>query len=124
MKSKVNTIVQWLQQQVKDAHVKGLVVGLSGGLDSDVVTKLIKLACPASSLAVIMPIKSNPADLADADKVVATTNIKSLTIDLTSTHDLMLNTIKSNINDQQAWNHDHAQINDANLRARLRMSTL
>jgi len=124
MQSKVNKIVQWLQQQVKEAHVKGLVVGLSGGLDSAVVTKLIKLACPENSLAVIMPIKSNPADLKDADKVVMASDINSLTIDLTATHDMMFHSIKKNIVEEQAWNNNNGQINDANLRARLRMSTL
>src|SRR5699024_9011221 len=114
----------WLQQQVKESRVKGLLVGLSGGLDSAVVTKLIKLACPDDSLAVIMPIKSNPADLEDANQVVIASDINSLTIDLTPTHDLMFDSIKITINGQQAWNDHNAQINDANLRARLRMSTL
>ncbi len=124
MENMVNTIVKWLQQEVMDSHVEGLVVGLSGGLDSAVVSKLIKIACPNDSLAVIMPIKSNPADLEDAKKVVMATDINALTIDLTPTHEMMFQSIKGNIDDQHSWNNDKEQIADANLRARLRMSTL
>jgi len=66
----VNKIVSWLQIQVSSANVNGLVVGVSGGLDSAVVAKLIKLACPENSLGVIMPLKSNPMDVDDAHKVI------------------------------------------------------
>lgn len=35
-------IVQWLQDQVKAAGAKGLVVGISGGIDAAVAGALIK----------------------------------------------------------------------------------
>ena len=57
MELKVNAIVDWLQSKVRQARSKGLVVGVSGGLDSAVVAFLIKRAFPDNSLGVIMPKK-------------------------------------------------------------------
>ncbi len=124
MEQKIDQIVAWLQTQVKQANVKGLLVGLSGGLDSAVVANLIKRACPDNSLAVIMPIQSNPADMEDANKTVKSCGIHYMNVDLTATHDLLYQTITTEIKQDNAWNEEQDRISDANLRARLRMSTL
>lgn len=124
LESIVSSIVKWLQLQVKEANAKGLIVGLSGGIDSAVVANLIKRACPEDSLAVIMPIKSNEHDLSDANKVAEACQIKSMTVDLTNTHEMMYETIKHSLPQGETWNASTNKIADANLRARLRMSTL
>lgn len=114
----------WLKEQVKQANMKGLVVGVSGGLDSAVVAYLLKRAFPDDSLAVIMPLQSNPKDIEDAKKVVEDASIKHLTIDLTDSHQVMYNEIVSQLQGQTMWHEEKNRIADANLRARLRMSTL
>lgn len=124
MKSKVEQIVTWLQEQVEEANVKGLVVGVSGGLDSAVVAGLIKLAFPNDSLGVIMPLKSNPQDVIDANEVVEAFGINHMTIDLAKTHEVLYSEVKSQIIGKSEWNDKTDRIADANLRARLRMSTL
>lgn len=124
METKVLTITDWLKEQVEKANVKGLLVGVSGGLDSAVVANLIKRACPEDSLGVIMPLKSNTADIEDAQKVVDNCKINNMTIDLTKTHDMLYNEIQYHIKNQNAWHEEMNRIADANLRARLRMSTL
>src|SRR5699024_4952829 len=122
MEKVIDDIVAWLKQKVDETGVKGLVVGVSGGLDSAVVAHLIKRACPKSSLGVIMPLKSNSQDIEHADKVIESIDIKSVTIDLTNTHRVMFDQIKEQLKNDH--NKDNEQMADANLRARLRMGTL
>lgn len=119
----VQPIVDWLREKVKEAGVNGLIVGLSGGLDSAVVAHLIQKAYPDHSLAVIMPIDSNPTDMEHAIQVVNSSGIKHTTVDLTATHEAMMTTIKAATASDE-WNEANEQIADANLRARLRMGTL
>lgn len=124
MEQTINQIVKWLQEKVKDTGVKGLLVGLSGGLDSAVVVNLIKRACPDSSLAVVMPIQSNPDDMKDAKKTIAQSGIQNMEVDLTQSHDVLYKTITDQLKQNGTWNEQQNRIADANLRARLRMSTL
>lgn len=124
MEKKVDFLVKWLREQVVEANVQGLVVGVSGGLDSAVVANLIKLAFPKQSLGVIMPIKSIPSDEDDALKVVEKAELDHIVIDLSDVHDLMIEKIHTILQNKQAYNSAQARMGDANLRARLRMSTL
>ncbi|NIK11253.1 NAD(+) synthase [Alkalibacillus almallahensis] len=124
MEQHINQLVQWLQETVKDTNSNGLVVGLSGGIDSTVVAYLIKQAFPEQSLGVIMPCKSADQDRDDAELVVEESGVNHMTIDLTDQHESMFSTIKQQIENQGEWNSDKEQIADANLRARMRMSTL
>lgn len=124
MENKINMIINWLKEQVKTSRTRGLVVGLSGGLDSAVVAHLIEQACPGHALAVIMPIKSNPKDLEDAKKVIETSGIRHVTVDLTATHEMMYDEIVQTVSAKEEWYEAKRRIADANLRARLRMSTL
>ena len=120
----INNIVSWLQEKVTEANAKGLIVGVSGGLDSAVVANLIKRAFPNNSLGVIMPLKTNVKDIEDANSVVRSSGIDSLTIDLTETHQILFDEIKNQLKDKNTLNESMLQLSDANLRARLRMSTL
>ncbi|WHX27626.1 NAD(+) synthase [Virgibacillus halodenitrificans] len=124
MEKHVENIVQWLRDQVNKAGVNGLVVGVSGGLDSAVVAHLIKRAFPDDSLGVLMPIHTKETDLNHAKKVVEGCDISSLTIDLSNTHQTMYDQIKNQLMKNDTFIEQNDQLADANLRARLRMSTL
>lgn len=86
---------------------------------------LIKRAFPNDSLGVIMPLKSNPVDIEHAELVVRSCHINHMTVDLTKTHATLFSTVEQNIQANESIEQlNNAQLADANLRARLRMSTL
>lgn len=58
----IDEAVKWIKSTVEEAGAKGVVFGLSGGIDSAVVAALCKKAFPENSLGVIMPCYSNPID--------------------------------------------------------------
>lgn len=118
---KIDHVVAWLQEQVKISGTKGILVGLSGGIDSSVVANLLKKAFPENSLGVILPCKSNDKDKADGEAVAAAADLAYVEVDLTETHEGLLKSIQGAVKDLDTTNH---QLTDANLRARLRMSTL
>lgn len=123
MEKTIERIVQWLRDQVKTANVDGLLVGVSGGLDSAVVANLIKRAVPDHSLGVIMPLNSSPDSVNHAEKVIEKCGIDKITIDLTETHNVMYTQIQDKLKQKGEWKEKNDQLSNANLRARLRMCT-
>lgn len=124
MEREVDEIVQWLQQKVKYAGVNGLMVGVSGGIDSAVVAHLIQRAFPDNSLGVMMPLNSNPDDMDHGKKVIESCGINELSVDLTETHQVMYQNIREQLKQKSEFQEKNEQLAGANLRARLRMSTL
>lgn len=79
-----NYLVSWLRDEVKRTKTEGVLVGLSGGVDSSVVAAIAKEAFPENSLGVFMPIGNMGQDLDDAKSVAQKINIKTTTVDLTT----------------------------------------
>lgn len=121
---KVDFLVNWLREQVKLAGVDGLLVGVSGGIDSALVTFLIKRAFPENSLGVVMPAKSNPQDRLDALKVIEASGISHVEVDLSEVHEMLFRRVKQALQLKGELVEERQRLGDANLRARLRMSTL
>lgn len=76
----VKKLILWIKQQVKQAQAKGVVFGLSGGVDSSVVAVLCKKAFPKNHLALILPCFSSQQDLDDANLVVEKFKLNSQTV--------------------------------------------
>jgi len=93
--------------------MNGVVVGLSGGIDSAVVLSLAKLAFPNNTLAIFIDIESSPRDHDDAIKIAKAKNILIKTINLTNEFKL----IKNRIGVKE-------KLSIANIKPRLRMLTL
>lgn len=119
---KIQKIVEWLKEQGRAAGAKGMLVGVSGGIDSAVVAHLIKMAYPDNSMGVIMPIHSSPEQLVDAEELIQSCGITRLYVDLSDINSQLLNEINSSMG--ELFNPDQERISDANMRARLRMTTL
>lgn len=109
-----NDIVQWLKQEVRAANAKGVIFGLSGGIDSAVVAALSKEAFGKNALGVMMPIESDPDDEIDARLVAEHLHLEIQLVDLTST---FLEMMKVN----PSINHELAI---SNVKPRLRMTEL
>ncbi len=77
-------IQAWIKNVVHQASVEGVVVGISGGLDSAVTAALAAGALsPARVLGLLMPCESNPRDTDDGLRIAAHLGIGTKVIDLT-----------------------------------------
>ena len=109
-----NKIVSWIKGQVKLSGAKGIVLGLSGGIDSAVVTALCKEAVGKNKLLVLfMPCNSNPQDLKDAKLVAVKFGLKLKLVNLSGVYNNFLKALPS-----------AGGLVLGNLKPRLRMSTL
>jgi NAD+ synthase len=123
LSAKINNTIQWLRDQVQISKTKGLVVGVSGGIDSALCSFLIKAAFPDNSLGLILPCESDPQDKIDALKVVNSCGLKHFLIDLSEIHGSLFAKVERtfvNANEEEL----NLPLARANLKARLRMSTL
>ena len=114
MKEVVDNLVEWLRDSVKEANCKGIVYGLSGGVDSAVIAALSKLAFGDESLAIMMPINSSFEDEIDAKLVIDKFNLNAIKVDLSRTYSEFVKVVEKGDN-QMAY---------ANVKPRLRMTTL
>jgi NAD+ synthase len=111
-------LVAWIRETVTAAGGKGVVVGLSGGLDSAVAAVLSYRAFPEAMLAVIIPCHSHQEDIEHAQLLAGRFSIPTRTVILDSTYDTLLKALP----DDKATGAD--RLAQANLKARLRMLTL
>jgi NAD+ synthase len=109
-----NNIVKWIKFHVNKAGAKGLVLGLSGGIDSAVVAALCKLAFPDNTLGIVMPCDSQSEDEYFAKKVASSLNLKTEILIL----DKVYNTFKKILPQNKSLKHS------GNIKPRLRMASL
>jgi NAD+ synthase len=111
----IEYLVKWLRDLVLSNNLKGVVVGISGGVDSALVCAL---ACKAIGsdkvLGVYIDIESSELDNECANLVKLDTNCKYISLNLTKEFHSLKNII-STLGDKHVA---------ANFKARMRMSTL
>ncbi|MGC8778858.1 MAG: NAD(+) synthase [Candidatus Caldatribacteriaceae bacterium] len=112
----VKRITTWVQEKIQEAGAKGLVFGMSGGIDSSVVAALAKRACGEEILGLIMPCYSIPQDLEDALDVVHRFAVPYRIVSLEKPFETFLEVLGED-------KGSHA-LPVANLKPRLRMCTL
>ncbi|MCD6093798.1 MAG: NAD+ synthase [Candidatus Omnitrophica bacterium] len=114
MDSIIDEIVVWLKEEVRRAGKKGIVFGLSGGVDSACLAALAKRAFPDNSLGLIMPCKESSADVEFAVKLADRLDLTAKKIILDKPYESLLETLPLTEN----------KIAKANLKPRLRMLIL
>ena len=118
-------IVKWISDYcITHPKIKSLVVGISGGIDSSVVSTLCALT-GMPTYVVGMPINQleNQESLSDAHGKWLESkfnNVKFIKTDMSSVYDSFLQTISNDIGENFATN----KLAQANTRSRLRMVTL
>ena len=77
------TIEKFLSEQIEKNHAKGVILGLSGGIDSAVLAYICKRKLKDKTLAIIMPDTSiTPLETEDALKIISLTGIEYKLIDI------------------------------------------
>ncbi|EOY2672232.1 NAD+ synthase [Campylobacter jejuni] len=104
----------FIQEKVKNSQSQGVVLGLSGGIDSALVATLCKRALKENVFALLMPTQiSNKANLEDALRLCADLNLEYKVIEIQSILDAFI---------KQSENA--TLISLGNFAARIRMSLL
>ncbi|MFC4769668.1 NAD(+) synthase [Effusibacillus consociatus] len=116
----IDNLVWWIRERIHEANAKGVIVGVSGGIDSAVVSALCKKAFPEQSLGLIMPCNSIPEDRQFAEMVCTAIGLDFKVMDLSETYNVMIKTAQSS---GLVGTESHPLVG-GNLKARLRMSTL
>jgi NAD+ synthase len=121
-------MAEWLRARVHEAGARGIVVGLSGGIDSAVVARVAQMAFPEGVMTVIMPAHSDPRDAEDAKLVADAFSLPVMTIELTRPFEALLVQAQQGLG---TWppgatpdDERSARLAQANLKPRLRMTTL
>jgi NAD+ synthase len=118
----VNHIVSWLQTYAKNAGTNGFVVGVSGGIDSAVTSKLCALT-GMKTLCLEMPIHQSSDQVSRARKHIDSLeidhgNVSSKEIELTNIFDSFVESLPT------PQDNDLHEFSLVNARARMRMTTL
>jgi NAD+ synthase len=112
------TLIEWLKGKVNEAGADGVVVGLSGGIDSSVTSILAKKAYPDNTLGLVMPCYSSEQDKTDAIKVAEKFDIDYEIKNL----DTLFDSFKSLVEADSKESKKNLAL--ANAKPRLRMVTL
>jgi len=120
METLVQKLCDWIGNKVTEAKAKGIVFGLSGGIDSAVVAALSIKVFPKNTLAIIMPCHNLETDTNDAIDLINKFNISYKIIDLSKVYDSFIYLL----NDKEKEKEGSFKLAEANVKPRLRMITL
>jgi len=133
MHTRARDIAEWLKDRVTEAGSRGIVVGLSGGIDSPVVVGLSAMAMPGRVVGVMLPCHSDPQDRIDAQIAADHFKVPAITIDLAPAYDTLLSDLRKAVStlpreQQPVATADEVDIKMrvpvANVKPRLRMTSL
>lgn len=126
-KEYINYLVDWIQQTVNAAGAKGVILGLSGGVDSAVVSRLAQLAFPRNHLNLFLDCESSNNAIVKAELMINKFKLNSKFIKLTKPyHELLAcwdQTAKIGLHFREQF-ISNWELSRNNTKSRLRMMTL
>ena len=121
VKKEVNGITKFIKDYFESNHLKGVVLGISGGKDSAVVAALFAKALGSENvLGVTLPCHSIKADKSDAQLVAEKYNFELINLDLTPVYDSFIN----EINKLGSFSEEELKNSNINIKPRLRMASV
>ena len=112
-------LISWIGDTVASAGGKGVVLGMSGGIDSSVAAALCKRAFPDATLGVIMPCHSMDIDREHAELVATKFNIPVKIVALDEVFDALIKALPA-----EGYDMTTRKLAENNIKPRLRMVTL
>ena len=112
-------LVSWIRDRVLAAGCKGVVMGMSGGLDSSVLAVLCYRAFPQSMLGILIPCYNSQEEVEHAQAVANQFSIPTRTVVLDNVFDALFRVLPDNGVDPNV-----SRVAKGNLKARLRMLIL
>ncbi|MFW9828511.1 MAG: NAD+ synthase [Candidatus Thorarchaeota archaeon] len=113
----ISEIQYWIKEYVNSANMEGVVIGISGGIDSAVTTKLCVNALGKENvIGLSLPCSSIQDDINDAKQFAQNLGIKFMKIELTNIYERFIEVTSPFF--------ESPQIARANLKPRLRMMML
>lgn len=116
----VDYLVEWTRDGVKKAGAKGVVFGLSGGVDSAVTALLAQKAFPDSHMALVLPCASELNDRIDAESLANEYGIMYRVVVLDNVYNMFMTLAESYLR----FDGQKGKVLRANIKSRLRMTTL
>lgn len=116
----VQHLVTWLREKVGEAGARGVVIGVSGGVDSAVAAVLAQKAFPDNCMALVLPCESSTEDLIHSRLLLDKFNIPYRVIELDNVYQLLITQLESYIK----LDGSKRRLLRANLKPRLRMTTM
>lgn len=116
-----------MRQHLISAGARGIVVGLSGGVDSAVVVRLAQLAVPGGVVGALLPCHSDPQDEEDAALVAKHFAVTTVRVDLSAAYDTMIVSAQAALHtlpERTRGDASASRLPLANIKPRLRMTTL
>jgi NAD+ synthase len=112
-------LTSWTRETVLQSGGKGVVLGMSGGVDSSVGAVLCKRAFPEMTLGVIMPCHSSKIDREHAELVAAKFHIPVKVVVLDGVFDSLIEALPGD-----GYDVTTRRLAENNIKPRLRMVTL
>ena len=114
-------IIQFIKEYFQNNHLKGIVIGISGGKDSAVAAAIFTKALGKENvIGVTLPCHSKEEDKIDALKIADFYGFNCINLDLTNTYD----TFQKEINKLGNFTEKEKENSDINIKPRLRMTSL